>query len=234
MVVVEKRILVVDDEEIVRESCKRALTEAGYSVHTVGSGNDALQACRSERFDLMFTDLKMPDMDGLDVIRAVTKEFPGLRVVVITGYPSRDSAEQAAQLGVSDYLEKPLSPGRLSEATASALAHPPKRAATATAVAEPDSGVTVTAQAPSCEVRQAEATEAEETPGRRTHRNVTRQVVLISMGFLAGVTIAYILAPVPVLAYLAVGAAIAAGTIVGLFSDALFAKHAGSETRDEK
>jgi len=234
MMGVEKRILVVDDEEIVRESCKRALTEAGYSVRTVGSGKDALQACRAERFDLMFTDLKMPDMDGLEVIRAVTKEFPNLRVVVITGYPSRNSAEEAAEMGVSDYLEKPLSSERLSEATSSALSRPLKRAAAVPAVAEPEAGATVAVEAPSPDVRPAEAIRTEEAPRRQEPRNATRQVVSMSIGFLVGVTIAYVLAPVPALAYLAVGAAIASGTIVGLFSDALFAKHAGSEPQDEK
>ena len=84
MVAVEKRILVVDDEEIVRESCRRVLTEAGYAVRTVANGRDALRMCRAEHFDVMLTDLRMADMDGIDVIRAVAQECPGVRVVVIT------------------------------------------------------------------------------------------------------------------------------------------------------
>ena len=125
MVVVDKRVLVVDDEEIVRNSCKRALTDAGYAVRTAGSGRDALKLFRDEPFDVMLTDLKMPDMDGFDVIQAVTKEFPEVRVVIITGYPSRESADRAEKLGIFDYLEKPLSPGRLSAATAEALSPSP-------------------------------------------------------------------------------------------------------------
>jgi len=131
MVVCNKRVLVVDDEQIVRDSCERVLSDAGYAVCTAGNGYDALQACRAEPFDVMFMDLKMPDMQGLDVVRAVAKEFPEIRVIIITGYPSQESALQAGRLGVFDYLEKPLSPERLSAATSGALAEPPTHAATA-------------------------------------------------------------------------------------------------------
>ena len=128
MVAVDKRILVVDDEKIVRDSCQRTLTDEGYAVRTVASGREALLACRDEPFDVMLIDLRMPDMDGIEVARVVAKEFPGVRVVVITGYPGRKSAEQAAALGVFEYLEKPLSPQRLNEVTAEALASPPRYA----------------------------------------------------------------------------------------------------------
>jgi CheY-like chemotaxis protein len=145
--VAAKRILVVDDEQIVRDSCMRALTDAGYAVRTVGSGHDALRACRDEPFDVMLTDLKMPDMDGLEVIQAVADEFPGIRVVVITGYPSRESIEKAEKLGVSDYLEKPLSPARLSAATEEALTHPPRFRAPVFPAAASDSDVGTTVDA---------------------------------------------------------------------------------------
>jgi CheY-like chemotaxis protein len=128
MVAASKRVLVVDDEEIVRESYKLALTEAGYDVRTVPSGREALQACRMEHFDVMLADIRMPDMDGLEVSRVVAREFPDVRVIVITGYPSPESAARARKLGVSDYLQKPVAPDRLSAATAAALACPLKRA----------------------------------------------------------------------------------------------------------
>lgn len=126
MVRIHKRILVVDDEKIVRDSCERTLTDEGYLVRTVASGREALLACRDEPIDLMLTDLRMPDMDGIEVIRAVADEFPEIRVVMITGYPGRKSAEQAEELGIFEYLEKPLSPRRLSEVTAQAMASPPR------------------------------------------------------------------------------------------------------------
>ena len=127
MVAASKRVLVVDDEEIVRESYKLALTDAGYDVRTVPNGREAIRACRDEHFDVMLADIRMPDMDGLEVSRVVVREFPDVRVIVITGYPSPESAARARKLGVSDYLQKPVAPDRLSAATAAALACPPER-----------------------------------------------------------------------------------------------------------
>jgi DNA-binding NtrC family response regulator len=128
MVAAAKRVLVVDDEEIVRESYRLALTDAGYDVQTVPNGRDAVAACRKEHFDVLLADIRMPDMDGLEVSRVVVHEHPDLRVIVITGYPSPESAARARRLGVSDYLQKPVAPDRLSAATAAALAKPIERA----------------------------------------------------------------------------------------------------------
>jgi DNA-binding NtrC family response regulator len=124
MVAAIKRVLVVDDEAIVRESYKLALTDAGYAVDTVASGREAIQACHEERYDVMLADIRMPDMDGVEVARVISREFPDVRVVLITGYPSAETQEQASRIGVMDYLQKPLRPDRLSEATASALNRP--------------------------------------------------------------------------------------------------------------
>lgn len=163
----ENRVLVVDDEEIVRESCRRALTEAGYTVRTAANGHDALQACRTESFDLMLTDLRMPDMDGLEVTRTVAEEFPDLRVVILTGYPSRDSAQEAASLGIFDYLEKPISPERLSAATASALARESRY--------EPPARMPEEAPAaPSASVRSASRREAPPTEASPEHVETNR------------------------------------------------------------
>jgi DNA-binding NtrC family response regulator len=212
MVTAEKRILVVDDEQIVRDSCQRALTDAGYDVKTAASGCDALDACRVERFDLMLTDLKMPDMDGLEVIRAMAAEFPDVRVVVVTGYPSPESAETASKLGIFDYLEKPLSPERLSAATAAVLARPARKTA-------------ILDRAQSIQPEKNDPQEAAQGMKAGTKENpLAKQAVLLALGFLVGVTAAYVIAPAHALAYLAVGTAIASGTILGLFSDALFAK----------
>jgi len=75
----------------------------------------------------MLADIRMPDMDGLEVSRVIAREFPDVRVVVITGYPSPESAARARRLGVSDYLQKPVAPDRLSAALAAALARPAER-----------------------------------------------------------------------------------------------------------
>jgi DNA-binding NtrC family response regulator len=124
MVASNKRVLIVDDEWIVCESYKAVLTEEGYSVRTALNGRDALAASRSERFDVVLADLKMPDMDGLEVTRELKREDPQVQVLIITGYPTPQSADQARRLGVFDYLSKPLSPDRLSSVTAAAAAVP--------------------------------------------------------------------------------------------------------------
>lgn len=226
MVAVEKRILVVDDEEIVRESCRRVLSEAGYAVRTVGNGRDALNLCRAEHFDVMLTDLRMADMDGLEVIRAAAREFPGLRVVVITGYPSRESLQQAQELGVCEYVEKPLNPSRLSEVTATALSSTTMLKAPAAARVEAPVRLepvpalaAVSAQAPLAAHAAAGST--------------TRLLVTGAVGFLLGVAAAYVVAPNHGLAYLLVGSAIVSGTLLGLFSDALFGKSAKTSRTSE-
>ncbi len=176
MVAVSKRVLVVDDEQIVRDSCERVLKNAGYEVQTVCNGRDALAACRAQRFDVMLTDLRMPDMDGLEVAKALTSEFPDIRIIVITGYPSQDTAQQARELGVFDYIQKPVNPNRLTEATAEVLTHPPRF--TSADFSVPDIGAAATLPLPApavvsptvaepAEISQAappEAVESEVTP----------------------------------------------------------------------
>ena len=92
MVATNKRVLIVDDESIVCDSYESVLTMAGFSVRTARSGRDALAACRNERFDVILADLKMPDMDGLEVTREVKKEFPQVQVLIITGDHSTPAA----------------------------------------------------------------------------------------------------------------------------------------------
>jgi DNA-binding NtrC family response regulator len=219
MVAVEKRILVVDDEEIVRESCRRVLTEAGYAVRTVANGREALNLCRAEQFDVMLTDLRMADMDGLEVIRAAAREFPGMRVVVITGYPSRESLQQAQELGVCEYVEKPLNPSRLNEVTATALSSKMTLKAPAPAPA-------LAAEAPARPSVEFVPAPQAAHPAYAAAGRTTRLLVTGAIGFLLGVAAAYVVAPNHGLAYLLVGSAIVSGTLLGLFSDALFGKSA--------
>jgi len=157
MVATNKRVLVVDDEAIVCESYKRVLTDAGYSVVTARSGRDALSACRAEPFDAVLADLKMPDMDGLEVTRIVRKEFPQVQILIITGYPTQQSAEVARGLGVFDYLSKPLTPEQLSAVTAAALAPFAKRMAAAIPHTEPEPKEVVRPAAQSAEPEEAQA-----------------------------------------------------------------------------
>jgi CheY-like chemotaxis protein len=154
MVATNKRVLVVDDEDIVCESYKRVLSDAGYSVCTANSGRGAVAACRDQPFDVMLADLKMPDMDGLEVTRAVKERLPRLQVLIITGYPTDQSAKEARALGVFDYLYKPLTPEHLSEVTAAALASPAKPTAPVVQSEEPVSEQTLLPDAPSAELEE--------------------------------------------------------------------------------
>ena len=115
------RVLVVDDEAMVTRSCKRILAEEGYEVETADNGRDGCSLALSRPYDLVMTDLKMPDMDGMDLIRSLRKQKPRMAVVVITGYSTIPSAVEAVRLGVSDYIEKPFSPREIVDAASRAL-----------------------------------------------------------------------------------------------------------------
>ena len=117
----KQSILVVDDEPIVAKSCRRVLSDAGYDVTTMESGLEGMSCALSEDFDLVITDLKMPDLDGMELIRRLRAEKPGTNVVVITGYGTIPSAVEATKLGVSDYIEKPFTPEQLTDSAVSAL-----------------------------------------------------------------------------------------------------------------
>jgi CheY-like chemotaxis protein len=107
------RILAVDDEAIVLDSFRKILVLAGYSVDTVESGREALGLVKTGSYDFVFTDLKMPDMDGLDVTKAVKHLRPEIDVAMITGYATIDSAVDAMRFGAADYVEKPFTEDEL-------------------------------------------------------------------------------------------------------------------------
>ena len=102
------RILVVDDQRYFRELCEGLLTEAGYSVATSSSAEEALQALDADVFDLVITDLVMPVMSGTDLVFRVKERDPNQEVLVITGVVDVKSAVEAMRLGASDYLLKPF------------------------------------------------------------------------------------------------------------------------------
>ena len=115
------RILVVDDEQSVRELLAKTLTMSDYDVDTAGDGPAALDRLRTADYDLLITDLKMPGMDGLSVIREARRLRPEVAVVIITGYSTEASAIEAINLGVAGYLTKPFRLPRILAATARAL-----------------------------------------------------------------------------------------------------------------
>lgn len=114
-------VLVVDDEKIVLKSCEKVLIPEGYGVDTSVSGKEALTFLDKKRYDLVITDIKMPEMDGLEFMRQVRKKDPDINIVVITGYPSQESIREALSLRIIDYLPKPFSPPLLLEAVTKAM-----------------------------------------------------------------------------------------------------------------
>ncbi len=104
------RILIVDDERTMLEACHEVLATEGFILREADSGEAALEAIHGESFDLMILDLKMPRIDGMEILRRVQRESPGTAIVVITGYPSVDTAVEAMKLGAADFLPKPFTP----------------------------------------------------------------------------------------------------------------------------
>ena len=105
----ENRILVVDDEKEIRDFLSKALTRlSGFQVVLAGSGGEALQKIEKEPFDLVLTDLKMPEMDGLQLMSEIAKSKPEILTIMMTGHGTIDSALEAMKRGASDYLMKPL------------------------------------------------------------------------------------------------------------------------------
>ena len=114
------RVLVVDDEEVVRLGYRRVLSADGFRVMAAGDGREALDLMAGDRFDVVLLDLRMPGMDGLDVLQAIKERWPESEVVVVTGYPSIDTAKKAVKLGAYDYLAKPVAPATVIRATTGA------------------------------------------------------------------------------------------------------------------
>jgi heterodisulfide reductase subunit A len=107
------RILVVDDELIVRNSLKEWLEIEGFAVDMAASGQEALDQLSQNDYRLMLLDLKMPEMDGVEVLQKTTEEFPDLSVVMMTAYATVETAVEAMKIGAKDYLVKPFDPETL-------------------------------------------------------------------------------------------------------------------------
>jgi DNA-binding NtrC family response regulator len=108
-----KNILVVEDETILRESLKDWLMDLGYHVEVAGQGEEALKLIERTDFDLAFLDMRLPGKDGLQVLREARMKKPGLKGVIITAYPTTETAVEAMKVGAVDFLTKPLDLARL-------------------------------------------------------------------------------------------------------------------------
>ena len=102
------KILIVDDEEVIRLGFLRSLVNTQCKVEAVWNGVDALSAMEREPFDVVLLDLHMSDMDGMAVLKTIKEKWPNSEVVIITGYPTLETAKEAVRLGAHDYLAKPV------------------------------------------------------------------------------------------------------------------------------
>ncbi len=115
------RLLIVDDEAVIRDGLKRILEGQSFAVETCSSGYSAIETMQHHDFDLIITDLKMPGMSGIEVLKSVRTLQPDTPVILITGYASIDSAVEAMKNGASDYISKPFTPDQLLEKVRNAL-----------------------------------------------------------------------------------------------------------------
>jgi DNA-binding NtrC family response regulator len=114
------RVMIVDDEKVIRDSFSRVLLKEGYRVETAESGRLALERIAEEPPDVLILDLKMPGLDGMETLRELKEQDPEVVSIMITGYPTIESAVKAVKMGAYDYLTKPCSPEELRIAVARA------------------------------------------------------------------------------------------------------------------
>lgn len=119
-----RKVLVVDDDPVVRKSFDRVLTGKGYAVITAESGEEALRKLNEEKYDLVYTDIRMPGMSGLEVAEEVKAHKPWTPVVIITGYGTEAAQARAKAAGVASFVHKPLSPEMIEDSAREALAAP--------------------------------------------------------------------------------------------------------------
>jgi len=111
------KILIVDDEPALRQTLARILQQVGMEVTTAENGEQGLAFLATSRFDLVFMDIRMPGLAGLDALELVHAQYPGLPVVLFTAQPDLNSAVEALRRGATDYLLKPLKPEAIIERT---------------------------------------------------------------------------------------------------------------------
>lgn len=115
------QVLVIDDDAVVGRSFDRVLSDKGYEVSTVKSGEEAMETIKNTNFDVVFTDIKMPGMDGLEVTERIKARCPWTPVVVITGYGTQANEVRASVLGANGFVRKPLTPEMIESITLKAV-----------------------------------------------------------------------------------------------------------------
>lgn len=139
-----RKVLVVDDDPVVATSFNRVLTHDGYIVVTASNGAEALEKLSGGEYDVVYTDIKMPGMDGLELAEKVKAQRSWTPVVIITGYGTEANEQRAKAAGVSAFLHKPLSPEMIEASARQAIetaVPPPVQAAAATVAASVEAAI---------------------------------------------------------------------------------------------
>lgn len=172
-----RKVLVVDDDPVVSKSFDRVLTRKGYIVVSAENGLDALNKLAQADYEAVFTDIKMPGMDGIEVAQRVRARQPWTPVVIITGYGSAEHEARAEAAGVRGFLRKPLSPAMIESSLAEAVAGAP--------AAEPmaQGGVAVAEAAPA--VAAPEPAEEEAAESRSVGQFVKNLALFFAAPFIA-------------------------------------------------
>lgn len=118
---VEGHILIIDDEASLRQTMARILQRTGYEVTTAADAKEGLALLSQHIFDLVYSDIRMPDMSGLELLKIIHAKFPDLPVILFTAQPDLNSAVEAVRSGATDYLLKPLKPQTVIDRTNSIL-----------------------------------------------------------------------------------------------------------------
>jgi DNA-binding NtrC family response regulator len=116
------RILVIDDDENIRKVVEAILRDQGYEVDTAESGNDAIKKTQKNHYDLMLIDIRLPDMEGTEILSRVRDTTPRIRKIIVTGYPTLQNAVSAVNKGADGYVMKPFDVDKLLDAIKDQLA----------------------------------------------------------------------------------------------------------------
>ena len=147
------KVLVIDDDAVVNRSFDRVLTSKGYEVVTALSGEEGLNTMNENEFDVVFTDIKMPGMDGLEVTESIKARCPWTPVVVITGYGTEENESRASVLGANGFVRKPLTPEMIENITLKAVSGAEKHVEPDTTVPAANEPAIETAEENSATVR---------------------------------------------------------------------------------
>ena len=110
------KVLVIDDEEIICSACRLVICEKGHKVDLHTTGKSGLLAAEQGQYDLILLDMKLPDLDGMEILKVIGEKRPAPSVIVMTGYSTMSNAIQAMKMGAVDYLAKPFTDDELIEA----------------------------------------------------------------------------------------------------------------------